>query len=570
MISGKQRQLAGIGWKSRGQARASWLSALSLLVLAMSIWLTVHFDHQQNAIEFMGFWKALCGTALLAITLALIRPAGGVYHGFWARCLWGFSLAHYFILFMCAVALGGLVTDLRIVGRIAGFSVFGAYYSILLWVGCVIFAIFDSRLGANTEWTPATNNTMAIALSPVAHLTLYTIVFFGHLTEAQHYLAELAKIPRHFVFLDTRTFVYTAITFSLLSLIILASTRASLNKAQLLKLADLFILLHALFSFTKYITLLFALNDPSLIAPVMGEALSGYTVAFLIYFLLRAMSIRLTLNLPDKRSLLFAVACLAGAFFIFAGIAPVNLLALALIPLGLLVTVLAYLSSLEGTIRDRTEELATEKARSEALLANILPQHVVQELKDQGASSPRIFDDVSVMFTDFVGFTEIAQKLTPEQLVAQLNEIFTGFDAIVERHHSERIKTIGDAYMCVSGLTSSDSMPTKNLITAASEMLEFVEQFNKSSNTSWQIRIGIASGSCVAGIVGTKKYQFDLFGDTVNTAARMEAYSSPGLINIDQQSYELAQYETGLVFEARPVTHVKGKGDQNMYFVASA
>ena len=570
MVSGKQQQLTGLGWKNRGQLRASWLSALSLLALAISVWLIVHFDHQQNAIEFMGFWEALCGTALLAITLALIRPAGGVYHSFWARCLWGFSLAHFFILFMCAVALGGLVTDIRVVGRIAGFSVFGAYYSLMLWIGCVIFAIFDTRLGANTEWTPATNNTVAIALSPVAHLAIYTIVFFGHLTEPQHYLAELAKIPRHFVFMDTRTFVHTAIAFSLLSLIILASTRASLNKAQLLKLADMFILLHALFSFTKYIALLFALNDPSLVAPVMGEALSGYTVVFLIYLLLRATSTRLTLNLPDKRSSLFAVACLAGAFFIFAGVAPVDLLALALIPLGLLVIVLAYLSSLEGTIRDRTEELATEKARSEALLANILPQHVVQELKDQGASSPRIFDDVSVMFTDFVGFTEIAQKLTPEQLVAQLNEIFTGFDAIVERHHSERIKTIGDAYMCVSGLTASDSMPTKNLITAASEMLDFLEQFNKASNTSWQLRIGIASGSCVAGIVGTKKYQFDLFGDTVNTAARMEAYSSPGLINIDQQSYELAQYETGLVFEARPVTHVKGKGDQNMYFVAPA
>ena len=131
MVSGRQRQLTGLGWKNRGQSRASWLSALSLLALAISVWLIVHFDHQQNAIEFMGFWEALCGTALLAITLALIRPAGGVYHSLWARCLWGFSLAHFFILFMCAVALGGLVTDIRVVGRIAGFSVFGAYYSLL-------------------------------------------------------------------------------------------------------------------------------------------------------------------------------------------------------------------------------------------------------------------------------------------------------------------------------------------------------------------------------------------------------------------------------------------------------
>ena len=108
------------------------------------------------------------------------------------------------------------------------------------------------------------------------------------------------------------------------------------------------------------------------------------------------------------------------------------------------------------------------------------------------------------------------------------------------------------------------------LIAAASEMLIFVDQFNETSSTNWQIRIGIASGSCVAGIVGTKKYQFDLFGDTVNTAARMEAYSSPGLINIDQRSFDLAKNEPGLLFKPRPVTHVKGKGDQQMYFVEPA
>jgi class 3 adenylate cyclase len=382
--------------------------------------------------------------------------------------------------------------------------------------------------------------------------------------------AEVAAIPEHFVLIDAEPFLFAAAASSIITGLITVATRPKITTDFLTQVAGLFVLIHALLTFTKVISFLFMSADPGALTPSMSATISGYAFIAIAYLIGTALTKRRLARLPHRGALLTAAFPALGAYFVFTTVAPAEVLMSALVPLVLLVSVLTYLSNLEVNIAERTSELEDEKRKTEDLLGNILPQHVVRELKDKGASSPRLFDDVSVMFTDFVGFTEIAQRLTPEQLISQLNEIFTGFDAIVERHHSERIKTIGDAYMCVSGLTGSDSMPTKNLITVASEMLDFAAQFNEDSNTSWQIRIGIASGSCIAGIVGTKKYQFDLFGDTVNTAARMEAYSSPGLINVDERSFELTKNDTGLVFDARPLTHVKGKGDQKMFFVASA
>ena len=543
-----------------------WLAFASGVISATFVALYFWFARDSNPLWLVNP-KALMGVIFVALALAQLRPRQGIYRGIGTRLMWGVSLAHFFIFFMCASALV-FIEDPRDVGPVTALALYAVFYSLFVWIMALTHALLDQSQTPGTRWSIAGTGVTLFTISPVIYLPVLFVVLVGSMDG--DWRTELVAMSESFALVDVEPFLFAAAASSIITGLIIVVTKSKITAHFLTKVAGLFILIHALLTFAKVISLLFMLADPDALTPTMSATISGYAFISFIYLIGTALTKRRFARLPHRGALLTAAFAALGAYFVFTTVAPAEVLMSALVPLVLLVSVLTYLSNLEINIAERTSELEDEKRKTENLLGNILPQHVVQELKNKGTSSPRLFDDVSVMFTDFVGFTEIAQRLTPEQLIVQLNEIFTGFDAIVERHHSERIKTIGDAYMCVSGLTGSDSMPTKNLITAASEMLVFVEQFNKASITSWQIRIGIASGSCVAGIVGTKKYQFDLFGDTVNTAARMEAYSSPGLINIDQQSYELAQYETGLIFEARPVTHVKGKGDQKMYFVAPA
>jgi class 3 adenylate cyclase len=540
-----------------------WLAFASGVIAAAFVALYFRFARDFNPLWLVDA-KALMGVVFVALALAQLRPRLGIYRGIATRLMWGGSLAHFFIFFMCASALV-FIEDPREVGPVTALALYAVFYSLLVWIIAFTCALLDP---SGARWSIARTGVTLFTISPLIYIPALYVMLVGSM--ASNWRTEVAAIPENFVLIDAEPFLFAAAASSVITGLITVVTKPKITAHFLTQVAGLFVLIHALLTFTKVISFLFMPADPNALTPSMSATISGYAFIAIAYLIGTALTKRRFARLPHRGALLTAAFSALGAYFVFTTVAPAEVLMSALVPLVLLVSVLTYLSNLEVNIAERTSELEDEKRKTENLLGNILPQHVVRELKDKGASSPRLFDNVSVMFTDFVGFTEIAQRLTPEQLIVQLNEIFTGFDAIVERHHSERIKTIGDAYMCVSGLTGSDSMPTKNLITAASEMLVFVEQFNKASVTSWQIRIGIASGSCVAGIVGTKKYQFDLFGDTVNTAARMEAYSSPGLINIDQQSYELAQYETGLIFEARPVTHVKGKGDQKMYFVAPA
>ena len=543
-----------------------WLAFASGVISATFVALYFWFAREFNPL-WLADPKALIGIIFVALALAQLRPREGIYRGIAERLLWGGSLAHFFIFFMCASALV-FIEDPREVGPVTALALYAVFYSLLVWIIALTDAVLDPSPASGARWSIIRTGVTLFTISPLIYIPALFAMLAGSMTS--NWRAEVAAIPEHFVLIDAEPFLFAAAASSIITGLITVATRPKITTDFLTQVAGLFVLIHALLTFTKVISFLFMSADPGALTPSMSATISGYAFIAIAYLIGTALTKRRLARLPHRGALLTAAFPALGAYFVFTTVAPTEVLMSALVALVLLVSVLTYLSNLEINIAERTSELEDEKRKTEDLLGNILPQHVVQELKEQGASSPRLLNEVSVMFTDFVGFTEIAQRLTPEQLIAQLNEIFTGFDAIVERHHSERIKTIGDAYMCVSGLTGSDSMPTKNLITVASEMLDFVAQFNEGSNTSWQIRIGIASGSCIAGIVGTKKYQFDLFGDTVNTAARMEAYSSPGLINIDQQSYELAQYETGLVFEARPVTHVKGKGDQNMYFVAPA
>lgn len=543
-----------------------WLAFASGVILATFVALYFWFARDSNPLWLVEP-KALMGFVFVTLALAQLRPRQGIYRGIATRLMWGVSLAHFFIFFMCASALV-FIEDPRDLGPVAALALYTVSYSLFLWITALTCALLAQSQTTGTRWSIAATGVTLFTISPVIYLPFLFVVLVGSMNG--DWRTELAAMSESIALVDVEPFLFAAAASSIITGLITIVTKPKITAHFLTQVAGLFVLIHALLTFAKVISFLFMPADPSAITPNFGATISGYAFIAFAYLIGTALTKRQLARLPHRGALLTAAFAALGAYFVFTTVAPAEVLMSALVPLALLVSVLTYLSNLEINIAERTSELEDEKRKTENLLGNILPQHVVQELKDKGASSPRLFNDVSVMFTDFVGFTEIAQRLTPEQLIAQLNEIFTGFDAIVERHYSERIKTIGDAYMCVSGLTESNSMPTKNLITAASEMLDFVEQFNEDSISSWQIRIGIASGSCIAGIVGTKKYQFDLFGDTVNTAARMEAYSSPGLINVDERSFELAKNDTGIVFDARPLTHVKGKGDQKMFFAASA
>jgi len=551
---------------SPNESRHLWLTLSSGVIAAAFVALYFWFARDFNPL-WLADPKALIGIVFVALALAQLRPREGIYRGIAERLLWGGSLAHFFIFFMCASALV-FIEDPREVGPVTALALYAVFYSLLVWIIALTYAVLDPSPASGARWSIIRTGVTLFTISPLIYIPALFAMLAGSMTS--NWRAEVAAIPEHFVLIDAEPFLFAAAASSIITGLITVATRPKITTDFLTQVAGLFVLIHALLTFTKVISFLFMSADPGALTPSMSATISGYAFIAIAYLIGTALTKRRLARLPHRGALLTAAFPALGAYFVFTTVAPTEVLMSALVALVLLVSVLTYLSNLEINIAERTSELEDEKRKTEDLLGNILPQHVVQELKEQGASSPRLLNEVSVMFTDFVGFTEIAQRLTPEQLIAQLNEIFTGFDAIVERYHSERIKTIGDAYMCVSGLTGHDSMPTKNLITVASEMLDFVAQFNEGSNTSWQIRIGIASGSCIAGIVGTKKYQFDLFGDTVNTAARMEAYSSPGLINVDERSFELTKNDTGLVFDARPLTHVKGKGDQKMYFVASA
>ncbi len=220
---------------------------------------------------------------------------------------------------------------------------------------------------------------------------------------------------------------------------------------------------------------------------------------------------------------------------------------------------------LEFQVSERTRELQLEKQKSDDLLLNILPQEVAEELKEKGASKAQFYDEVSVLFTDFVNFTAIAEQLGVDELLAELNVNFTAFDQIMEQHGLEKIKTIGDAYLAVSGLPVKNTGHAVNAVAAALDILTFVEARKKEVPFGLDIRIGIHSGSLIAGIVGVKKFAFDIWGDTVNTAARMEQSSAPGKVNISETTQLLVKDFFYCTYRGK--LQVKGKGAMDMYFV---
>ncbi len=212
-----------------------------------------------------------------------------------------------------------------------------------------------------------------------------------------------------------------------------------------------------------------------------------------------------------------------------------------------------------------------EKDRSENLLLNILPAEIAAELKEKGRAEARAFEQVSILFTDFKEFTAVSEQLSPHELVSEINTCFEAFDRIIEQYGIEKIKTIGDAYMAAGGLPIPSQASVKHTVLAALAMQNFITErkrkLDAAGKPGFEMRVGIHTGLVVAGIVGVKKFQYDIWGDTVNIASRMESASTIGKVNISQATYELLRENPQFQFDKRGKVTVKGKGEIEMYFV---
>ena len=221
---------------------------------------------------------------------------------------------------------------------------------------------------------------------------------------------------------------------------------------------------------------------------------------------------------------------------------------------------------LEKEVQTRTRELKAEKKKSDDLLLNILPEETANELKKFGEAKAKRHEMATVLFSDFKNFSQIAETMEPEVLVSEIDLCFRAFDQIMEKYGLEKIKTIGDAYMCAGGLTTGHSQEaTCNVVRAGLEMQEFLTNLQKTHPTAFQARIGIHSGPVVAGVVGLKKFAYDIWGDTVNLASRMETYSDVGKVNLSDSTYEIVKHHFNCKQQATFTT--KTDAEIKMYFV---
>ena len=194
---------------------------------------------------------------------------------------------------------------------------------------------------------------------------------------------------------------------------------------------------------------------------------------------------------------------------------------------------------IESLLRDA--RLEKERKKADELLQNILPDSVIQQLKVDGKSPPKNYENISLLVADIVDFTKTATDLPPYVLILELNEIFSEYDRICELHKCIRIKTIGDAYMAVCGLPEEDPEHAENIMNCAKDFIACLDERNKKSQIKWNIRVGIASGSAIAGIIGKKKYLYDILGETVDTAVKLQNSCQPMHIRISEKTYQLLQ-----------------------------
>jgi len=225
------------------------------------------------------------------------------------------------------------------------------------------------------------------------------------------------------------------------------------------------------------------------------------------------------------------------------------------------------LTNFAHTINWMLDELQKEKDKTEKLLLNILPETIAQQLKQSHDIIARDFECVTILFADIVGFTTLSGRLSPLELVDFLNQLFSDFDYLVEELGLEKIKTIGDAYMVASGLPEPRTDHAEAIANMALEMNKVINQVSLAYNENFKIRIGINTGKVVAGVIGKKRLIYDLWGDAVNIASRMESSGEPGKIQVTENTYKLLKNK--YILSKRGTVNVKGKGDMVTYWLES-
>ncbi|MGA7269623.1 MAG: adenylate/guanylate cyclase domain-containing protein [Acidimicrobiia bacterium] len=223
------------------------------------------------------------------------------------------------------------------------------------------------------------------------------------------------------------------------------------------------------------------------------------------------------------------------------------------------------LDSYSRLAEKHARDLQKEKERTERLLLNIMPRPVFEEMRDYGTATPHKFESASIVMLDFVGFTDMAIADDPSAMVAELNDIFSAFDRIVEMFGCERLRTIGDAYVAVSGVPEPNDDHPRNAARAALRMRRYLERRNQAHAQRWEARIGINTGPVIGSLVGVQKYVYDLFGPGVNLAARMEALSEPMMITLNKTTRD--RLEEAFTFSDRGEFEVKGFGTQHLFFL---
>ena len=541
-------------------------SVIVICVLTVFCLSYLVFNDLSAVIGFIDLRGSL-GALSLACLMAMFMPEGPSKTSLWGKFVWGLSLSHFFIFIVCIIAVISFSENLDALGPIVAYSICGYIFSLFLLLACSTYLTIAEKC----KPTFLERHVAIACLGGVLSATFYPLLLFYFLDTSNNSLLlapfALAK-SLTFDLSNILSNLFKSVAATVLYVLGIYLTNHSCAKASL---GNLLLVLMLITTVATNLSVISSITEAKTLFEFLSFSLensvllvSTYTLC--VFFL---MCPRISFAKINFRNVVIfgfgSLSLCLLSIYSFASVVPSSALILPLtIVIGIAVF-LRYVNKLENQINERTKEISEERDKTDRLLANVLPRYVIEDLKLKGTSEPREIEGIAVMFTDFVGFTEISKKIAAKELISELNDIFSTFDKITARHSSERIKTIGDAYMCVSGLDASVLPPQQNIINIGIEILSYLHERNLAAKIKWHVRIGISSGMAVGGIVGTTKYLYDLFGDTVNTAARMESSSEPQKINVDENTYILSK--KSFKFIKRKPKWVKGKGELQMYFV---